>query len=166
MTQFDRKFLHIIGIGNLTRQDDGVAIRIIQQLAEEEERTAGIKVTDLGTGGVDIAFMLDGWQFGIIIDAIHNETLTPGDIIEFTLEEEQLPEIKGFSSTHGFDILSALKLAYVLREFQLPEKIFVIGIQVETFSGFGLELSPSVAQSVPKVVKKVKKLISDLTQQS
>jgi len=110
--------------------------------------------------------MLDGWQFGIIIDAIHNESLIPGEIIEFTLEEEQLPEIKGFSSTHGFDVLSALKLAYVLREFQLPEKIFVIGIQVETFSGFGLELSPRVAKSVPKVIEKVKKIIFDLTQQS
>ncbi|MHA1631178.1 MAG: hydrogenase maturation protease [Candidatus Heimdallarchaeota archaeon] len=166
MTQFEQKFIHIIGIGNLTRQDDGVAIRVLQQLAEEKEQYPGIKITDLGIGGVDIAFMLDGWQFGIIIDAIHNESLIPGEIIEFTLEEEQLPEIKGFSSTHGFDVLSALKLAYVLREFQLPEKIFVIGIQVETFSGFGLELSPRVAKSVPKVIEKVKKIIFDLTQQS
>jgi len=38
MTQFEQKFIHIIGIGNLTRQDDGVAIRVLQQLAEEKEQ--------------------------------------------------------------------------------------------------------------------------------
>jgi len=153
--------LHIIGIGNLTRQDDGVAIHVIQQLAKEAF-PEGIKITDLGTGGVDIAFMLDGWKYGLILDAIDNDSLQPGEILELVLSEELLPEIKGLSSTHGFDVISSLKLAYTLHEFQLPEKIFFIGIQVAQFSGFGLTLSPAVEKSVPKVIRKIKDLVIEL----
>ena len=46
------KSLHIIGVGNLTRLDDGIAIRIIQEL-EKISFPDNIKITDLGTGGID-----------------------------------------------------------------------------------------------------------------
>lgn len=152
------KKVHIIGIGNLTRLDDGVAIRVIQEL-EKESLPKTVKISDLGTGGIDIPLALSGWSLGIIIDAIDMDNLEPGEIIEFEIKDEHLPDISGLSSSHGFDALLALKLAFSLNNFSLPKKISIIGIQIKSLEGFGMKLSPEVAQAIPKVIKKIKEIL-------
>ena len=158
MTQ--QRILHIIGIGNLTRLDDGVAIKIIDDLIKESFPET-IKITDLGTGGLDIALMLDGWKYGIIVDAVQMDGFKSGEIIEFTIDENNLPDIQGLSSTHGFDAITSLKLAYTLGDFNLPSEIRLIGIQIENMNGFGTELSASANNAVLKVIIRIKELISD-----
>ena len=69
MTEKNLPKIHIIGIGNLTRLDDGIAIHILEEL-RKETFPDNVKISDLGTGGIDIALALDGWSFGIIIDAV------------------------------------------------------------------------------------------------
>ncbi len=150
--------MHIIGLGNITRFDDGVAIRIIQDLTKNQYPNS-IKITDLGTGGIDIALMLDGWKYGIIIDAVKIADHQPGDIIEFIINDQMLPEITGLSSTHGFDAISSLKLAYTLKDFDLPREIRIIGIQIKTMEGLGIELSPEVSRVIPQVIKRIEELI-------
>ncbi|MHA1220289.1 MAG: hydrogenase maturation protease [Candidatus Heimdallarchaeota archaeon] len=152
--------VHIIGIGNLTRMDDGVAIHIIQKLLLRNYPET-IKITDLGTGGVDIALMLDGWTYGIIIDAVKIEGKRPGEIVEFIVQDEILPDVTGLSSTHGFDALSSLKLAYAVQEFQLPKEIIIIGIQIDTMNDFGTELSPLILEAIPKVITRVDALLNE-----
>lgn len=154
-----KNFAHIIGIGNLTRRDDGIAIRIIQEL-ENYKLPKNTKLTDLGTGGIDIISALEDWEIGIIIDAIDLPNLKPGDIIVFPIRDENIPEVKGLSSTHGFDAITALKLAFNLNEYNLPGKIFIIGIQIKEMSGLGLDLSKEVEESIPKVIAKVKELLN------
>lgn len=152
-----RKDLHIIGVGNLTRLDDGIAIRIIQEL-EKISFPDTIKITDLGTGGVNIALALDGWKYVIIIDAIDIENLKPGEIVEFLIKDKNLPEVKGLSSTHGFDALTALKLAFALKEFKLPEEIIIVGVQVKNIDSFGVGLSIEVEDAIPKVISRINEL--------
>ncbi len=153
-----RKQIHIIGVGNLTRLDDGVAIKIIQEL-EKEQFPSNVKISDLGTGGMDITLSIEGFSQVIIIDAVDIAHLEAGNIIEFTVTEKNLPTVKGFSSTHGFDVISALKLAYTLKTENLPENITIIGIQVKRITGIGLELSKEVQTAIPKVIARVKELI-------
>ncbi|TET32802.1 MAG: hydrogenase maturation protease, partial [Candidatus Heimdallarchaeota archaeon] len=117
-----------------------------------------IKITDLGTGGIDIALALDGWKYVIIIDAVDIENLKPGEIIEFQVKDKNLPEVKGLSSTHGFDALTALKLAFALKEFKLPEEIMIIGVQVKNIAGFGVGLSKEVENAIPKVITRINEL--------
>jgi len=152
-----RKDLHIIGIGNLTRLDDGIAIRIIQEL-EKILFPDTIKITDLGTGGVDIALALDGWKYVIIIDAVDIEDLKPGEIVEFHIKDKNLPEVRGLSSTHGFDALTALKLAFALKDFKLPEEIMIIGVQVKNIEGFGVGLSKEVEAAIPNVITRINEI--------
>lgn len=154
----NEKLVHIIGLGNLTRFDDGVAIKIIQEL-EQMHYPKSIKITDLGTGGVDIALMLDGWKFGIIIDAVKIDGFKPGEIVEFIIQEQNLPEVKGLSSTHGFDAITSLKLLYALKEFNLPLEIRILGIQIKSMEGLGTELSSEVSKAIPQVIKRVNELI-------
>ncbi|MBK5112764.1 MAG: hydrogenase maturation protease [Candidatus Heimdallarchaeota archaeon] len=153
------KDLHIIGVGNLTRLDDGVAIRIIQEL-EKITFPKNIKITDLGTGGVDIALALDNWKHAIIIDAVDIKNLKPGAIVEFEIKDKNLPEVKGLSSTHGFDALTALKLAFALDDFTLPKEILIIGVQVKNLEGFGVGLSKEVEDAIPNVISRIQELIT------
>ena len=154
--------IHIIGIGNLTRLDDGIAIHILDEL-RKEALPDQVKISDLGTGGIDIALALDGWSFGVIIDAVKIDNLLPGEIIEFDISDEVLPDIKGLSSSHGFDALSALKLAYTVSDFSLPKKLVIIGIQVEQIDGFGTDISTKVKEAIPKVITKIHSLINEFT---
>lgn len=151
-------FAHIIGIGNLTRMDDGIAIKIIQEL-QQIEIPFNIKVSDLGTGGIDIILALDGWKKGIIIDAIDIPKLKPGEIIEFKVTKNSIPEINGLSSSHGIDVLTALKLAYTLDEYTLPEEIIIIGIQIKAYEGIGTEISKEVLEAIPNVLKKIEEIL-------
>jgi len=154
-----KKFAHIIGIGNLTRLDDGVAIRIVEKL-KEKNLPSNIKVTDLGTGGLDIILALDGWHKGIIIDAVDLDFLHPGAIVEYKVKDENIPVIKGLSSTHGFDAVTALKLAFSLKdEYVLPSEIIIIGIQVKNLDGLGTELSSDVEIAIPKVIQRISELL-------
>jgi hydrogenase maturation protease len=153
--------IHIVGIGNLTRLDDGVAIRIIQKL-QEQPFPQNVKITDLGTGGIDIALAIEGWDYAIIIDAIDNPSLQPGEIKTLTITKDYLPEFKGLSSSHGFDAITSLQLAFNMPDFQLPNKIYLIGIQVKTINGFGLTLSSEVEQTIPKAIAKIRQLIKNL----
>lgn len=153
-----KQILHIVGIGNLTRLDDGVSIRIIQEL-EKKNLPLGVKITDLGIGGVDIALIFEEWSYGIIIDAVDINDLKPGEVVEFKVTENSLPDVKGLSSSHGFDALSALKLAYKISDFTLPKEIILLGVQIENIEGFGLNLSEAVEKSIPSVIKRIEELI-------
>ena len=152
-------FAHIVGIGNLTRLDDGIAIRIIQEL-QRRNIPKNIKVTDLGTGGIDIILALDGWKKGIIIDAVDFEELEPGEIVEFIITEKSIPQIEGLSSTHGIDALTALKLAYSLKDYKLPKEIFLIGIQIKNIDGLGEKISNEVMNAIPIVIKKIEEKLN------
>jgi hydrogenase maturation protease len=155
------KILHIIGLGNITRMDDGVAIQVIREL-EEMDLPQQVKVSDFGIGGVDVPLHLDGWKYGLIIDAMKSDNLKPGDVIEFDISEDQLPNVQGLSSTHGFDVITALKLAYSLDDLSLPEKITLIGIQIKKIDGFGIELTTQVKNAIPIVIKRIKEIVSKL----
>ncbi len=152
------KYAHIIGIGNLTRLDDGVAIRIIEQL-RKKNIPANVKITDLGTGGIDIILALDGWSMGIIIDAVDLDYLHPGAIVEYCVKNKDIPEIKGLSSTHGFDAITALKLAFSLQEYDIPSEIRIIGVQVKDIEGLGIHLSSEVESAIPKVIRRISELL-------
>lgn len=154
-----KRFAHIIGIGNLTRLDDGIAVRIIQEL-QKRKIPKSIKVTDLGTGGIDIILALDGWEKGIIIDAVDIEELKPGEIIEYIITENNIPQIEGLSSTHGIDALAALKLAYSLKDHNLPKEIFLIGIQIKNIDGLGDTISKELLEAIPTVIKKIEKRLN------
>lgn len=157
----NKKILHIIGLGNITRLDDGVAIQIIRDL-EGLSLPDQVKVSDFGIGGVDVPLHLDGWKYGLIIDAIKSDNLKPGDVIELEITDDQLPDIQGLSSTHGFDVITALKLAFSIDDLVLPEKIILIGIQIMNIDGFGIKLSTHVKKAIPIVINRVNEIISEL----
>jgi hydrogenase maturation protease len=63
--------LVVIGCGNLNRSDDGVGVRVIQQLRSHwgGAPPAGVRLFDAGTGGMEVMFQARGADALIIVDA-------------------------------------------------------------------------------------------------
>ena len=63
--------LVVIGCGNLNRSDDGVGVRVIQQLqlTFADALPKGVTLFDAGTGGMEVMFRARGATALIVIDA-------------------------------------------------------------------------------------------------
>src|SRR5512139_197144 len=60
----------VLGIGNLIMTDDGVGVRVVQQLAEKYRFPPGVRLLDGGTLGLDLLPQLEGVERLLIVDAV------------------------------------------------------------------------------------------------
>lgn len=136
----------ILGIGNILLGDEGIGVRIAQQLEENLAITAEFDVVDGGTCGMELLDLMANRQHIIVIDAVLANK-APGEII--TLYDEQVPTF--FSrkiSPHQLglcDVLSALKLTD-----EFPSHLCLIGIQPETLEP-QMTLSQTVQNAFPAI---------------
>ncbi len=155
----NRKIIKIIGFGNIFMGDDGIGIRVIeemtkQQIFKDEEE---IEIVDGGTSGVDLIFMLQDVSLAIIIDAV-DAGQEIGRIVVFAPHE-----IAGFKkqvfksySLHDIDLAEAFELVKTLN---LPAKIKIIGIKPKHI-GYSDKLSPEIENSIPAIIEMIKKEVS------
>jgi hydrogenase maturation protease len=116
----------VLGLGNPLRGDDGVGVRVAQQLAEWC-LPSDVEVVDAGTRGLGLVSLLEGRRRAIVIDA-SDMGLAPGEFVRFTLEEARLlGEDEGRFSVHAAGLREALLLARALGI--LPEEVVLFGVQ-------------------------------------
>jgi len=146
-----------LGVGNLLLSDDGVGVHIIKQLSEE-----GINadLVDVGMGGFDILESMLGYQKVIIIDSIITGT-EPGTI--YRLTPIDLSDFPALSHTHAVDLPTSLKLGQKLMPNEMPNEIIIYAIEAEDITTFNETCTPKVKAAIPKVIKQIKK---DLSNQS
>jgi hydrogenase maturation protease len=129
---------YIIGIGNYSMADDGIGLRIVEQIARNG-LDRDFETIDLADEGLRLLFYLNAETERIVlIDAV-DLGLRPGEYRLFKPEDvESTQEMKRLT-THESDILAILKFAQSLG-YRLPP-ITILGIQPEDLSQ-GMELSP------------------------
>jgi len=145
----------IIGVGNLLLRDEGVGVRVAQEL-QKRTLPAGVEVCDGGVGGIGLLDYFREASKLLLIDAAEM-SLKPGTVARFTPQE-----VKDFGSgvrfsTHDVGLAEVLKLAKALG--LCPPEVVIIGIQPKEIS-WGEELSPAIQASIPQVVEMVMKEIS------
>lgn len=126
----------LLGIGNVLLQDEGIGVRVLEELQRRYHIPVGVTVLDGGTAGMAlIEDILDKDQL-IILDAVKSEQ-APGTVMR--LEGDAVP---AFFQTHitphqlGLaDILATLAVAG-----RKPESIVLIGVVPESVE-LSLELS-------------------------
>ena len=139
----------VMGIGNVLLSDDGVGVRAIEALADLP-LPDGVELCDAGTGGSDMASMLESRDRVIVLDAV-DAGLAPGTILrrpacEFT------PGPRSALSVHDFHLLDGLQQAE-LRQ-RAPAEVIVLAVQVGNVD-LGLQLSSAVSAAVPRLVDQV-----------
>ena len=84
--------IKIIGFGNIFMGDDGIGVRVIEELQQQQvfKDNENIELIDGGTSGIDLVFMLQDAGKAIIIDAVDAGqeiaqivVFSPHEIVEF-----------------------------------------------------------------------------------
>jgi len=136
----------VIGIGNILLSDEGVGVRIIEEL-KKLELPEDVRVYDGGTSGIAILNFLDGVEKAIIVDAVRGGG-EPGTVYKFGIEEAL--NRKQMLSLHDIDFVMAYRVSKDI--LNLTENVIIIGIEPERIEK-GLEISEKVEKAIPKALK-------------
>ncbi len=137
----------ILGVGNILLGDEGIGIRVVEELENRYAFPEEVTVLDGGTAGIELLGYIEGRDLLILIDAMRAD-LPPGTV--FKVEGEDVP--KRFMtriSPHQIG-LSDLLAAGILSE-HIPKRITLFGIEPEQMAT-GITLSPTVEDSLEKVI--------------
>ena len=81
-----KKTVIVIGLGNTLMSDEGVGVRVLQQLFDFAGRFPRVDFVDAGTAGVSILHLIRGKDKAIFIDCAKMGD-EPGVIRKFTPQE-------------------------------------------------------------------------------
>jgi hydrogenase maturation protease len=138
-----------IGVGNPFRSDDAVGTAVLHFI--RSKIPSDVKVMEETGDGTEL---LEVWRAAdrvILVDAVQSGA-PPGTIHRIDARAEKLPSWFSRSSTHAFGVAEAIELARAMGE--LPDSVVIYGIAGLDFSA-GTELSPEVAQAMPKAAAQV-----------
>lgn len=144
-----RRPVLVLGIGNILLCDEGVGVRVIEQM-QKMRLPDYVELVDGGTAGTDLMGVLAERQKVIVIDAVRADC-QPGTVLRFTVDDLVRPDRVGMS-LHELGLGEALTMTRQLG--CEPGEVVVFGIKPKDI-GCGLELSQEIAALVPRVVELV-----------
>ncbi|MDT8316644.1 MAG: HyaD/HybD family hydrogenase maturation endopeptidase [bacterium] len=137
----------IAGIGNILLGDEGVGVRVIEEMERRFTLPAGLSLLDGGTAGYALIDYMKGFDRLILIDAVRGGK-KPGTI--YRLNADDIQQRKDLQlSGHQISLPDVLLLAGKLDK--LPE-ILLIGIEPRDMD-YDLELSRDVKDAAGKVIE-------------
>lgn len=157
--------LLIGGMGNVLRGDDGFGVVVVREAAERRWSDDGlhVEVAEVGIGGLHLVQELqEGYDALVIVDAVERGA-EPGRL--FVLEPS-VPDARELAAderrsivaeTHQTVPARVLLMARALEA--LPQEVRILGCQPEDAEELGMELSPAVADAVPRAVERLSGLV-------
>lgn len=139
----------VLGIGNEILTDEGVGIHLIRAL-HQERLPDNVELIEGGTGGMELLPLIEEADRLIVVDAVKADT-EPGAIFKFTPDDINIIPPEYQVSAHQVGLMEVLHLARVMEK--LPETV-IFGIQPGKID-WGMELTPEVAEKVPRLVELV-----------
>lgn len=147
----DVKPLTIIGLGNEFLSDDGVGIRVVEEL-KKGRFTRPIVFEELAIGGLELLDYLVGFEECMIVDAITSGKEPVGTLFRFVQSLDDEP-VK-LASSHQIDLGQVLSLARLLGA-RLPQRVTVYGVEVADITTFREGCTEDVANAVPGLVNMI-----------
>ena len=142
----------VMGMGNVLFQDDGAGVHLIRKL--QKDPIPKIVCAEVGTAVLGALHLIEWADKILAVDSMQAGG-RPGTIYSFEVRNGD-PGAQG--SLHGKTLQCALK--FLSRK--TPPAIRILGIEPETIA-FGLDLSPSVQASLPRVIDKVREIVQGWT---
>jgi len=140
----------VLGVGNILMQDEGVGVRVVEQLLRQYSFPSNVQVLDGGTLGMELLRFLVGTDKLILVDAVAGN-LPPGSLYQFQNDKVKA-YFKEKVSMHELGIQDVLAVMDVLEK---PAKeIMILGVQPLCIE-IGLEMTPTVAKTVKNIVEQV-----------
>ena len=140
----------VLGIGNVLLTDEGVGVRVVNELARRFVFPDRVELLDGGTAGIELLRHIAGRDHLIIIDAMKCGQ-PAGTVVR--VEGTDVPAaFRTRISPHQLG-LSDLLAAAILTD-ELPKNLVLYGVEPASLEP-GLELSAPVEASVDKLLKGV-----------
>ena len=146
----------VVGFGNPVLTDDAVGIRISELVEKKLPQitfpgNTEVHVTQNESGGWDILDLVVGFDVMILIDALLDKSLKPGELKWYS--DKVFTSIR-LSGVHNMDVFSAIEYGKSLN-LKVPERIVVLGVGVQDVLTFSEKCTPEVEAAIEKGVCKV-----------
>jgi len=138
----------ILGLGNPLLGDEGIGVRVVEEL-KRLELPEGVTAIEGGTAGLGLIGLMEGFQRVIIVDAA-DMGHPPGRVVRFTPLEAQFRTAAAPLSLHQIGLGEVLALAEALEV--APAEPIIIGIQPSRVEE-GTGLSPEVQGAIPQIIR-------------
>ena len=152
----------VAGIGNIFLGDDAFGSEVAQRLSADEWPD-GVRVSDFGIRGLDLAFaLLDGYETVVLVDAMPRGN-EPGAICVL---EAEAPEPGSVAvDAHAMDPMRVLAAARSMGACW--NRLLVVGCEpapgaADPDGPGGLGMSPAVQQAVGEAAQIVRRLVCGL----
>jgi len=129
----------VLGVGNVLRRDEGVGVRVVQELEARYRLPAGVAVVDGGTAGL------------ILVDAVDGGA-PPGTVLRLLPRQAWSPG-RPVLSVHETGPVEVLAVLEALRGRPIPTVI--VGVQPGDLSAWDDRLTEPVRAAVPRAVAAV-----------
>ena len=137
----------VLGLGNILLRDEGVGVRVIEELQKLYDFSPFVKLLDGGTAGFGLVTEIEGCQKLLVVDAVKagNE---PGTVYKFRRNDitVQIPQTLSVHDLGFYEALEHWKMLGIE-----PEVIF-FGIEPEDMASWGFDLTPCIQGKMPKLV--------------
>lgn len=138
----------VIGCGNALRGDDAAGPFLVRRLGERV-LPEGVRCTDGGTSGMNVAFEMRGIAEVIFVDACRSES-EPGTLFEVAGSEvENLPALSAIN-LHAFRWDHAIAFARWLLKEEYPTTVTAFLVEGDRFE-VGEGLSPAVDRAIDRL---------------
>lgn len=137
----------VLGVGNILLTDEGVGVRIVDELQRRYRLPEHVLVLDGGTAGMELLEPLENLDTLIIADAVRVGQ-PPGSVV--LLQGDEVPKFfRTKISPHQIglsDLLAALELTE-----KAPRAVVLIGFQPVSLAT-GMALTPEAEAKVPEML--------------
>ena len=137
----------VLGIGNILLSDEGVGVRVVEELERQYRLPEGVEIVDGGTCGMEMLEQLEDLDALIVVDCVRcgqppaTPVLLKGEDVPVFFKTKLSPHQVSLS-----DVLASLEFTD-----KAPKETVIIGIQPLSFDT-NLELTPAVAARVPELL--------------
>ena len=147
------KNILILGLGNILLGDEGVGVRVVEQLLSRPLPDK-IEVIDGGTAGYELINFFEGKEKVIIVDAVKTDD-TPGSVYKMNLSVVQEDETVQLS-LHQIGLKNVFKMASMM---ELNPEVTLVGIVPKDYQDYNIGLSDEVEKAIPLAIETVLKEI-------
>jgi hydrogenase maturation protease len=139
----NRKYLLVLGVGNILLTDEGIGVHAVNDLSKEEW-PEGVDFLDGGTCTQDMYYLFHGYEHLLVLDVVHGGK-EPGTL--FLLDEQDLIQNETQRlSLHDIDLLDSLKMADLTGKRPL---LRIVGIQPKDMTTWSMEMTDQLRAAFP-----------------
>ena len=155
----------IIGLGNPILGDDGIGWKVVEEFIKQKRYAESTVTVDcMSVGGLTLMERMVGFRRAILIDALQTGNFTPGTVIKLRLEDVSEQRAGHIASAHDVNLMTAVQLGREMGA-QLPDMIFVIGIEAHRVYDISEDLSPEIRSAIPHAVQYISELLNEIDSQ-